>query len=245
MILAFWFIAPISVSSVFALLKKSSVQLINEMASKLGIVIKYSALVLTLFVLCVSGGYKFFDMIYATMNFDSTDRSSLRYSIENDKLKFMKTTKREADAVNGVLQTVSNLQKKDTEEEKLMVFGGSILLYSLTDMEAYVQPWVSNPNYSEEKLLQDIKKAEQESDTLPIIIYCRTNNYYGFEEWNYNVLIDSEKSNMYGGKKELFAEYLEEKNYSIEYMNDYYVVMAAQGIAESDEKNIKDYMFLE
>lgn len=244
-ILAFWFIAPISVSSVFALLKKSSVQLINEMASKLGIVIKYSALVLTLFVLCVSGGYKFFDMIYATMNFDSTDRSSLRYSIENDKLKFMKTTKREADAVNGVLQTVSNLQKKDTEEEKLMVFGGSILLYSLTDMEAYVQPWVSNPNYSEEKLLQDIKKAEQESDTLPIIIYCRTNNYYGFEEWNYNVLIDSEKSNMYGGKKELFAEYLEEKNYSIEYMNDYYVVMAAQGISESDEKNIKDYMFLE
>lgn len=244
-ILAFWFIAPISVSSVFALLKKSSVQLINEMASKLGIVIKYSALVLTLFVLCVSGGYKFFDMIYATMNFDSTDRSSLRYSIENDKLKFMKTTKREADAVNGVLQTVSDLQKKDTKEEKLMVFGGSILLYSLTDMEAYVQPWVSNPNYSEEKLLQDIKKAEQESDTLPIIIYCRTNNYYGFEEWNYNVLIDSEKSNMYGGKKELFAEYLEEKNYSIEYMNDYYVVMAAQGIAESDEKNIKDYMFLE
>lgn len=244
-ILAFWFIAPISVSSVFALLKKSSVQLINEMASKLGIVIKYSALVLTLFVLCVSGGYKFFDMIYATMNFDSTDRSSLRYSIENDKLKFMKTTKREADTVNGVLQTVSDLQKKDTEEEKLMVFGGSILLYSLTDMEAYVQPWVSNPNYSEEKLLQDIKKAEQESDTLPIIIYCRTNNYYGFEEWNYNVLIDSEKSNMYGGKKELFAEYLEEKNYSIEYMNDYYVVMAAQGIAESDEKNIKDYMFLE
>ena len=244
-ILAFWFIAPISVSSVFALLKKSSVQLINEMASKLGIVIKYSALVLTLFVLCVSGGYKFFDMIYATMNFDSTDRSSLRYSIENDKLKFMKTTKREADAVNGVLQTVSDLQKKDTKEEKLMVFGGSILLYSLIDMEAYVQPWVSNPNYSEEKLLQDIKKAEQESDTLPIIIYCRTNNYYGFEEWNYNVLIDSEKSNMYGGKKELFAEYLEEKNYSIEYMNDYYVVMAAQGISESDEKNIKDYMFLE
>lgn len=244
-ILAFWFIAPISVSSVFALLKKSSVQLINEMASKLGIVIKYSALVLTLFVLCVSGGYKFFDMIYATMNFDSTDRSSLRYSIENDKLKFMKTTKREADAVNGVLQTVSDLQKKDTKEEKLMVFGGSILLYSLTDMEAYVQPWVSNPNYSEEKLLQDIKKAEQESDTLPIIIYCRTNNYYGFEEWNYNVLIDSEKSNMYGGKKELFAEYLEEKNYSIEYMNDYYVVMAAQGISESDEKNIKDYVFLE
>ena len=86
------------------------------MASKLGIVIKYSALVLTLFVLCVSGGYKFFDMIYATMNFDSTDRSSLRYSIENDKLKFMKTTKREADAVNGVLQTVSDLQKKDTKE---------------------------------------------------------------------------------------------------------------------------------
>lgn len=244
-ILAFWFIAPLSVSSVFALLKKSSVQLINEMASKLGIVVKYSALVLSILALGVSGGYKFFDMIYATMNFDSTDRSSLRYSIENDKLKFMKTTKREADAVNGVLQTVSDLQKKDTKEEKLMVFGGSILLYSLTDMEAYVQPWVSNPNYSGEKLLQDIEKAEQESDTLPIIIYCRTNNYYGFEEWNYDVLIDSEKSNLYGGKKELFAEYLEEKNYSVEYMNDYYVVMAAPGITENDEKNVRDYMFLE
>lgn len=242
-ILAFWLIAPLSVSSVLILLKKISVQHINDMISKCGIAIKYGAVVLSIFVLCMSAGYKFFDMIYVTTNFDSADRSSLKYSIENDKLKFMKTTKREADAVNGTLQAISSLQEKEKEEEKLMVFGGSILLYSLTDMEAYVQPWVSNPNYNGETLLKDIEEAEEESSTLPVIVYCRTNNYYGFEEWNYDVLIDSEKSNLYGGKKELFAEYLEEKEYSVEYVNDYYVVMAAPGISEKEEKNIRDYIF--
>ena len=174
------------------------------------------------------------------------DRSSLQYTINSDKLKFMKTTQREADAVNGTLEVVSDLQSREKDEkEKLMVFGGAILLYSLTDMESYVQPWVSNPNYSNEKLGQDLSNAEEKSEIPPIVVYCRTNNYYGFEDWNYETLLSSELSNQYAGKKELFAQYLEDREYSVEYANDYYVVMAAPGIAKTDMKDIRSYMFEE
>lgn len=242
-ILAFWIIAPLSVSSICALLKRTSIEKLNSMTTKIGIATKRGAIILTILVLCICSGYKFFDMIYSTMNFDSTDRSSLQYTIESDKLKFMKTTQREADAVNGVLDKVSELQKKDnTQEEKLMVFGGSILLYSLTDMESYVQPWVSNPNYDNEKFLQDIETEEEKSEIPPIVVYCRTNNYYGFEEWNYENLLNSELSNPYNGKKELFVQYLEDKGYIAEYINDYYVVLAAPEIAESEVKDVRGYM---
>lgn len=245
-ILAFWIIAPLSVSSICALLKRTSIQSLNDITSRIGIVTKRSAVMLTILVLCVCSGYKFFDMIYSTMNFDSTDRSSLQYTINSDKLKFMKTTQREADAVNGTLEVVSDLQSREKDEkEKLMVFGGAILLYSLTDMESYVQPWVSNPNYSNEKLGQDLSNAEEKSEIPPIVVYCRTNNYYGFEDWNYETLLSSELSNQYAGKKELFAQYLEDREYSVEYANDYYVVMAAPGIAKTDMKDIRSYMFEE
>ena len=66
-------------------------------------------------------GVKFVDMLYCTMNFDSVDRSSLRYSVNSDKLKYMKTTEREADAVNGVLDCINHLDEE--KERPLMVFG--------------------------------------------------------------------------------------------------------------------------
>lgn len=56
----------------------------------------------------------------------------------------MKTTEREADAVNGVLDCINHLDEE--KERPLMVFGGAILMYSLNEMESYVQPWVTNPN---------------------------------------------------------------------------------------------------
>lgn len=71
----------------------------------------------------------------------------------------------------------------------------------MLDKEAFADPWFSNPNYSNEDARQDLEDSSKESDKLPIIIYGRTNNNYGFYEYNYDVLIESQRANTYDGKK--------------------------------------------
>ena len=242
-ILAFWIIAPFAVSAVCKFIfSKTALDSVNAMTGRFGMQIRHGAVLLCTGVVLVCMGVKFTDMIYSTMNFDSVDRSSLRYSINSDKLKYMKTTEREADAVNGVLDCINNLKEK--EERPLMVFGGSILMYSLNEMESYVQPWITNPNYTDEKLAEDLEAAEEKwgAETKPVVIFGRTNNYYGFEEYNYDDLITSELYNQYSGRKDWFMEFLHENNYRLEYANDYYIVLAPADMTDLEDEDYDWYI---
>lgn len=242
-ILAFWIIAPFAVSAVCKFVfSKTALDAVNAMAGRFGMQIRHGAVLLCTGVVLVCMGVKFTDMIYSTMNFDSVDRSTLRYSINSDKLKYMKTTEREADAVNGVLDCINHLKEK--EERPLMVFGGSILMYSLNEMESYVQPWITNPNYTDEKLAEDLEAADEKwgAETKPVVIFGRTNNYYGFEEYNYDALITSELYNQYSGRKDWFMEFLHENNYRLEYANDYYIVLVPGDMTDSEDEDYDWYI---
>lgn len=242
-ILAFWIIAPFVVSAVYKfVLSRAVLDAVNTMTDRYGMQIHHGAVLVCTAIVLVCMGVKFTDMIYSTMNFDSVDRSTLRYSINSDKLKYMKTTEREADAVNGVLDCIDNLKEK--EERPLMVFGGSILMYSLNEMESYVQPWITNPNYTDEKLAEDLEAADEKwgSKTKPVVIFGRTNNYYGFEEYNYDALITSELYNQYSGRKDWFMEFLHENNYRLEYANDYYIVLASSDMTDSEDEDYDWYI---
>lgn len=243
-ILGFWIIAPYVVSALSKLLfSKDILNVINAGTQKIGIKIKHMSVILVVFILGLFAGLKFLHMIYYTMNFDSVDRSSLQYSVESDKLKYMKTTKREADAVNGVLESIDSIQSKDGDNDRpLMVFGGSILMYSLTDMDSFVQPWVTNSNYTDEQFVDDIETSKENYEELPVVIFGRTNNYYGFEEYNYDVLISSELSNEYAGKKGSFMQFLQDNDYKLEYMNDYYLVLAPDTVTNSEDADFYGYI---
>lgn len=243
-ILGFWIIAPFVISALSKLLFSENVlNIINAGTQNLGIKIKQLSIVLTVLILGLFVGLKFLHMIYYTMNFDSVDRSLLQYSIESDKLKYMKTTQREADAVNGVLESINRIQKKDGDTDRtLMVFGGSILMYSLTDMDSFVQPWVTNSDYTNETLTEDIEDAMGNHEKLPVVIFGRTNNYYGFEEYNYDVLISSELNNDYSGKKQLFMQFLKDNNYKLEHINDYYLVLAPEDVTDSEDTSFYNYI---
>ena len=240
-ILAFWIIAPFAVSAVCRFVfSKAALEAVNVMTEKYGLKIRHGAVLACTGIVLVCMGVKFADMLYCTMNFDSVDRSSLRYSVNSDKLKYMKTTEREADAVNGVLDCINHLDEE--KERPLMVFGGAILMYSLNEMESYVQPWVTNPNYTEEKLKEDLKLAKENWEEKPVVIFCRTNNYYGFEEYNYDVLIESELYNQYNGKKDWFMKFLHRNDYRLEYANDYYIVLAPGDMTKSEDYDYNWYI---
>lgn len=161
--------------------------------------------------------YKLAGTAYYTFNFDSIDRTQLIAQVDSDKLKGLYTTEREAEALNGVLEVIN-----EDEDQPLMVFGSSLLFYYLTEKDAYITSWVTSGSYTAEEYSQDLESAEGE---LPIVIYGKTSDAYGFGVDVYDDLRSSELTNFYSGKKEVLLEFLKENNYKVIENNNYYMVM--------------------
>ena len=126
-----------------------------------------------------------------------------------------------------------------------MVYGGSILLYSLTEMRSYIQPWITNTNYAEDKMIADLAEADGEWDNKPVIIWGRTNNYFGFEEYNYDVLIQTELKDYRSGRKDIYYNFLQENNYKLDYVNDYYLIFVPEELSDSDSEDYRGYIYPE
>ena len=75
-----------------------------------------------------------------------------------------------------------------------------------------------------------------------MLYICRTNNYYGFEEYNYDALIESELYNQYNGKKDWFMKFLHRNDYRLEYANDYYIVLAPGDMTKSEDYDYNWYI---
>ena len=116
------------------------------------------------------------------------------------------------------------------------------MFYYLTEMESFVQPWFTNSVYSIETLQNDIEQGYDKFDNLPVIIYGRTNNYYGFYEYDYEAQLQSEKSKTYSGKKKVLLDFLDENKYSLQYMNDYYLVFYPPDIQRGHNMDYKEYI---
>ncbi len=238
-VLAFWVIAPIAIYSISKLiLDKKDNSICMTLLRKLSLSTKHVTVFLSVAICIVGFMYKYGDLCYRTFNFDSIDRTELIYSINSPKLRFLKTTKREADAVNGVLREIEQVD----ENYPLIVFGGSLLFYSLTERDSFVQPWFSNSTYPNETLIDDLELSIRCKENLPIVIYGRTNNYYGYSKENYNVLLKSNKNNTFDGKKEILLRFLKDYNYKMQYINDYYIVLFPQGIAPQENCSFDDYV---
>ena len=240
-ILGFWMIAPICVYAVLSLFETEESHLfLNSITEKIGIKTRKYSMYIVLSIMIVSFCFKFLHMLYYTTNFDSVDRSTLTAYVDNENVKWIRTTQREADAVNGVLDSIEDIDNN----RPLMVFGGSLLYYAMTERESFVQPWVSNSVYHNDLLLEDLQQGVEKGE-LPIVVYGRTNNYYGFYEYNYDDLIYSEKRNTYNGKKEILTKFLSDNQYRIEYINDYYIVLLPEDLTTSEDTDYMQYMYLQ
>lgn len=236
-ILGLWMIAPVSIYTVFSVFEKEEVSdSIIKLFTVLKINIRKGHIYATTVILIIAFCVKFTHMMYYTTNFDSIDRSSLNSYIDNDKVKWIRTTQRQADAVNGVLD---ELEKVD-ENRKLMLFGGSLMFYTMTGRDSFVQPWVSNSVYDNNLLINDMKKGLEDNGECPVVIYCRTNNYYGFYEEKYNSLIQSQLQNDYEGKKQIFFDFLKSNHYKLTYINDYYLVLLPEELVPGNNYEYYD-----
>lgn len=156
--------------------------------------------------------------VITTNNFDSVDRSKLTTKIESDKVKYIKTTKREAEAINGVLKELNH------QDKELLVVGNGVGFYYLTGLDSYVRPWVSGTSYTYDKLYADLQERVGKSEKRPVVLICKTNPYEGFELEDYEALKIKEANNKASGKKDLIYEFMDVYGYEISYENDYFII---------------------
>ena len=240
-ILGLWIIAPLVTYAMGEFcINENVLNKINQFYSGFGVPISKKTWTFSMGVLIISFLFRYGQMAYYTMNFDSIDRSMINSQIESPKVRFLWTTEREADAVNGVLEEINKIQGK--EEYPLIVYGGSIMFYYLTEMDSYVQPWFTNSVYADEKLLSDIETAKEKFDRLPVIIYGRTNNYYGFYEEDYPQRVNETLRNSYGGKRDILLDFLKENDYNLQYVNEYYAIVYPPDISSNEDKTYAGYI---
>ncbi|WP_373155558.1 hypothetical protein [Clostridium sp. AUH-JLR23] len=220
-IISMWLIAPLSLNSIVQLYK-SSLDKPKIMQKNTYINNNFSTFIKIAICFCVvCSSLKFADLVYRTNNFDSLNKFEQRYSINSNNVKFLKTTERQSSAVNEVITCVNKFDSDD----KLIVFGQGILLYSILDKEPYIKPWITGDSYSVEMFKKDLEIAQQNNSKNPIIIFCRTNQYFGYQSENYDYLISLEKQTNIS-KKEVLLEFLKNHNYKMNLLNDYYIVLS-------------------
>lgn len=238
-VLAMWLIAPVCVYTVRKIIERlMNPAVFHAISEKIGLKWNKKAMTATILVTILMFSAKYFDMLYYTFNFDSVDRTKLTATVDNKKVRGIRTTQREADSINGVLK---QLETYDSDQP-LQVFGNTLLFYYLTDRDAYSACWVTPATYSLERFSNDMDAAKEVYlDTLPIFVYCRTNYAYGFDEYNLATNQWEIIQTGYDGKKEYLVNYLEANQYGVAYADDYYVVLAPDG--SEDFSQIEYYIY--
>lgn len=167
------------------------------------------------FIALIAEGY----FVGSTNNFDSTNYLELNSYVSNEKLRFIRTTEREASAVSGVLEHL-----EDKKDYPLMVIGNAVMFYYALDMDAFVKPWVTGTSYTAEQYSIDLYTEGNKERLRPIIILCKTEPYEGFSEEKYEKLIEVGKGNTYSGKKVILDQFMEGYEYDVIYENEYFIV---------------------
>ncbi|HHU54060.1 MAG TPA: hypothetical protein GXZ43_08330 [Clostridiaceae bacterium] len=232
--LAMWLLAPLSVY-MFKLLLDKLKNYINTKEAKEKFVNKTNKIVVPLILIAfiVSFASKFLPFVYHTNNFDSEDRLKVTHTVNHPKLRFIHTTERQANAMQGVLDHMA-----DYPDAELMIFGTSILYYYLTGRDSYIQPRLTRSTYRLKEIKKDINKCMNEHKELPIFLYSRIVDGYGYEEEKYNKLIVQVQKSRYSGKKEFFMNFLQDNNYGVAYYNEYYMIAVPPHLNVDIDRNV-------
>lgn len=153
--------------------------------------------------------------------YDSPYVLGLRYRIQHPYFRFVRTTARGGLAIDKVTEFIDSIKKED---QKLMVFGNSVVLYTTTDMQSYVYPWVTVSSYLPSKFKSDLEEKELSGERLPIIVVNRTNAYYGFKKEDHGKLVKYESETNHNGKRQILENFLNKNKYNLAFIGDYFLV---------------------
>lgn len=219
-IMGMWIILPFLIHKVSVYIRRRKSHKVH-VGKKKTLTFSYQSGKATIIIVALVLVIVFTRFLSVTNNFDSPNRLALNASVDNKKLEFVFTTKRQAKAMNEVLDVV---EKNASDDTTLMIVGNSLIFYYLTDMTPYVRTWVTGSSYMIDTLREDLNTQQNSGTPLPIIIEAKTNTYEGFSEEKYQALAEQIKKSKYGDKGQLIAEFRNNYNYNLIYENDYFYI---------------------
>ena len=181
-------------------------------------------------VFCVFNTVFIFHYVSSVNMYDAENPLKLYARIHAPDTKLVLTTSRQADFVNDVLNELNN---ENNKERKLLIYGDSVLLYTLSDKEAYIRPWINVSSYTVQELRDDLNKKQESGEALPLVVLCRTSSYRGFDQTTYEE--DLAQGNQPSAKKDVVNELLEQNKYQIVYENDYYTLYDTKEEANNEK----------
>lgn len=220
-VLAYWLIGPTSMYFLFRIFfHPRMIAFYNALMKKGRIVCTLPSMVLAFVLVFSPFVLKFGSMAYHTTNFDNPNRLLMQATVDSPRVRFIRTTKEEAAALDGLLKAVKN----EPKGEELLMFGSANLLYYLTGMDAYLQPWVTAPGYSLTAMRDELTKKESQGK-LPLVIWCKSDYMRGFHKADIERNQKIERYRNYRGKKEVVIDFLNRHGYGVLYMNDFFAVL--------------------
>ncbi len=208
-ILGMWILLPLSLNFI------NSLMVNRQIKNKLLL----SSLRVSTINVCILYSFFIFHYLMSVNMYDDENIFKLHARINSAETKLVLTTSRQAHTVNEI---IGKLNDKKYMERKLIVYGDSVLLYSLSNKEAYIRPWINVPSYTIQEFKDDLNMRQKEESELPIVVICRTSAYRGFDESDYNKnLTLAEKAWV---RKAVMLDFLKLNAYEIVYENEYYTL---------------------
>lgn len=218
-IISIWLVAPLFVFGIKKIWKR--IQSINMKDMQL----KYSCMMGIAFVVFAIL-LKFCHMVYHTNNFESLDRTEITETIIADNFRFLHTTEREREALDSLTLAYQDIRKQDAS---MVVFGTGVGIYALLESEPYIRANLTENTYTAQQFNLDLHKNRINPD----VIFCKTNQYFGYGKEQYEELVQMVKQNAYTGKKQALEQYLIENQYKLVFENDYYCLFSCNSEKES------------
>lgn len=208
-ILGMWILIPLTLNFAYSLMIN------RKISSKLML----SCVRVSIINFCILNAVFIFHYLISVNMYDDENIFKLHSRIDSSETKLVLTTSRQANTVNDI---VGRLNDDAYEGRKLIVYGDSVLLYSLTDKDAYIRPWTNVPSYTIQEFKDDLARKQKEETELPVVVLCRTSSYRGFDESVYEEnLALAEQSWV---RKAVILDFLKANAYEIVYENEYYTL---------------------
>ena len=218
---AIWLSMPV----MFYVINESEISIVFKLKENENIAIfannlkKVLILFMASFMLCV---------IYSIANqafFDKGSRLNKVYSINNEKLKYIYTTKEKAKIVNDMLSGISQYINKG---DYLIAYESIPMVYYMTETIPFLNDsWLINSaSTSLEKKLAEVKVKNKK---LPPIIRQKFETILEFGEPTDNYITDKRQSTWYVSSRQtrIFNQFIKENKYEQIWSNKYFVLYSA------------------
>ena len=224
---ALWLSVPISFDVIYKLFSMKNDVIQNKRLIWVNKYVDYHSVNKFMYLLLIVFILK---SVYVGVNycyFDPGSRVNKVYAIDNEKLKCIYTTKKNANIMNDML---SNLKKYVKKGDYLIAYESIPMIYYITDTRPFLHDsWLISSASS--PLDVSISRVLKEGRQLPVILRQKFQTIGGFGDPSEEYISNNGDDRLYVSNKrtKIFNNFIAENNYELVWSNLYFNIYITKG----------------